>query len=45
MTEFDYEKLVVAVDIWNCCHMQKQVYIYVHVQVPRFCVWMLLSCA
>ena len=45
MTDFDCEKLVVAVDIWNCCHMQKQVYIYVHVQVHRFCVWMLLSCA
>ena len=28
MTDFDCEKLVVAVDIWNCCHMQKQVYLY-----------------
>ena len=45
MTDFDFEKLVVAVDMWNWCHMQKQVYIYVHVRVSRFCVRMLLSCA
>ena len=29
MTDFDFEKLVVAVDIWNCCRMQKRVYIHV----------------
>ena len=34
MTDSDFEKLVVAVDIWNWYHMQKQAYIHVHVQVP-----------
>ena len=30
MTDFDFEKLVVAVDIWNWRRMQKQVYIYMY---------------